>query len=264
MGSPNGILSRSDKKYLQSLTSDAEDDLWDGDETQKRFRIRKKVQAALQDFPGLSGLPRQEYELIFKDLENSGTESLTSTGDKKTGETITVDWDTTQYQALVHMLVFIYKATLLEPTINFEHLVEQAVVRGEQSFSSESRSQKIEDANVNIDKTYRDELNIGEIKQKLENGEQITREELGHLLFRKKENAILEEENSDLDAIDIDDIGLRDIDLESNSHLTLPDDFPIPSSPDDSIVLRSKGGQQEDTSGEESGPHDEERDTESS
>lgn len=208
MTEPNGILSDSDKQYLASLANLNEDGEWDGDETQKRFRIRKKIQAALLDFPGISGLPRKEYELIFKDLEEVNPGPISRAKDERTGELITVDWEADQYEALKHMLIFIYNACRLEPNVDFETLLERAISFSENDRLREqamdleaktlTRTRFVDDVSVNIEISYRDQPDVQDIKAKLDRGEGLTRAEIGEL-YLKGEIDELELTRADLD-----------------------------------------------------------------
>lgn len=139
MSGPNGILSDSDLRYLASLDSENED-VWDGNENQKRYRMRRKIQAALRDFPGIAGLPSHEYELILKDLDDTSRGYRQETLDEKTGETITTDWEADKKMALRNMLMFVYKACELEPTIDFSALVEDAISLTEYKWLNNNRS----------------------------------------------------------------------------------------------------------------------------
>lgn len=186
MSGPKGILSDSDKRYLSSLNPEDEEK-WDGDENQKRLRLRKKIQAAIKDFPGIAGLPKREYELILQDLHGDRPGYVDEVTDEKTGDRVTVDWDVDQSIGLEHMLMFIYNACQMEPTLDFESLLEGAIHRGERRWihhgetDPDTGSKFVEDVNVNIDVTYGERPDVEAIKAKLDRGEKISRAEIGEL-----------------------------------------------------------------------------------
>lgn len=184
---PDGILSDSDKRYLASLDPESADDVWEGkNENQKRLRIRKKIQAAIEDFPGISGLPQKEYELIFKELSEGAAGGIQRVADKKTGDMVTIGWPDNQYLGLLHMLVFVYKACQLEPSISFENLLEQAIswAEDERDRPPTQDTRYVDEVEVLINITYRDQPNVESIKKKLEGKEGLTRAEIGELYIK--------------------------------------------------------------------------------
>lgn len=252
MSEPNGILSDSDKQYLASLGNVSENGGWDGNETQKRFRMRKKIQAALLDFPGISGLPRKEYELIFKDLNDINRGPISRAKDEKTGELITIDWEADQYEALKHMLIFVYNACQLEPDVDFKSLVKRAVRFSEndrlrnQSMDVESRTLSrtrfVDDVSVDIDITYRDQPDVQEIKAKLDRGEGLTREEIGELYLKGE--------------IDKLELTLADLDPQISLDENHPDGFPGLNDRSESVRL-DVGSTKEDEKKRRRGEDDE-------
>jgi hypothetical protein len=185
--SPQGILSDSDKEYLASLDPENES-AWDGDKTQKRFRIRQKIQAAIDDFVAISNLPRKEYELIFKELDKRRVESIVSVSTGESNESVTTEWEADQYTGLLHMLIFIYKACRLEPNVEFERLVEEAISLGEHERDEQTSlgpgGRYVNEVDVDIDISYQTQPDIEEIKAKLEQGGTLTRAEIGELYIK--------------------------------------------------------------------------------
>lgn len=188
---PNGILSTSDKEYLASKAPTGPNDLWTGNEPQKRLRMRKKIQAAILDFPLLSGLPRKEYELIFKDLkfdQNNQIEVQESLVEEMTdGESNTPAYrNISQYRALQHMLAFIYNACQVEPAVNFESLLEGAIMMEDYKWldgeAPETRS--VHNVDVAIDVIYRDRPDVEKIKEKLAGDGKVTLSEIGELYLQ--------------------------------------------------------------------------------
>ena len=198
MSGPNGILSSSDKEYLASMDP-RQDVVWSGDEAQKRFRMREKIKAALLDFPGISGLPREEYELIFKDLRDVNPGPIRSAQDQKTGEMITVDWEADQYEALKHMLVFVYEACRLEPAVDFETLLETAIRWAEETrLENEnlktdralSSPKSVDNVTAAINISYHEQPSVEDIKAKLERNEGLGLDEIGLLALMGELNDI--------------------------------------------------------------------------
>jgi len=176
MANPTGILTDSDREYIYGEKEVA-------NESQKRYRMRNKVQAALEDYFDLMLLSDDEYELIFQDLawktdarpehilfavEHSNREDLPGYGD--------------QYWHLAAMVAFAYKASLYEPTVDFDMLVSDAIslVEVQKAENSDDHQQPV-DVSVSTNVEHRTVPDADTILQKLEHGGRLNREEIGEL-----------------------------------------------------------------------------------
>lgn len=194
---PGGILTESDRVYLLHDHPEFPFLEWDGNDTQKRWRIRQKVQNALHDFQLVSSLPEKELELILDDVYAGSEDS-----DDLEGYTIddftpdsqsyraSMGWGD-QYDHLLAMMTFVYRACDIVPLLTFEHLVEETVrrnvphFRGGAPFRQGQRATNVEvEVDIDVDIEWENVLDADEIEEKLERGEPITREEVGELFLQ--------------------------------------------------------------------------------
>jgi hypothetical protein len=177
MANPTGILTDSDREYIHGEKEVA-------NESQKRYRMRNKVQAALKDYLDLMLLSDEEYELIFQDLAwkadarpedilfairvCADREDLPGYGD--------------QYWHLVAMVAFAYKASLHEPTVDFDQLVNDAITVAEvqKAENSDDRRQSLE-VSVSTNVECQTMPDAETILRKLKHGGRLNREEIGEL-----------------------------------------------------------------------------------
>ena len=208
-----GILSDSDRRFLLRDNSAFPDLNWEGNETQKRWRIREKVKTALSDFQLLNLLDQKDKSLIFNDVFedddlpehlkslNSPTDQFLNSPDRQVsyynpsalGE---------QYSYLQEAIIFLYTACELNPGPGFERLLEDSIQRYISNYSGTSNSMEIKNVSVNvaIEKTieWSDLPNIDELERKLERGESLTREEIGELFIQGRIKS------EDLSSVDIE------------------------------------------------------------
>ncbi|WP_139326601.1 hypothetical protein [Natrinema saccharevitans] len=179
---PNGILTDSDRQYLLSQISGYDVD-WSGDENQKRWRIREKIKAGFDDFRWITSLDDKEFELIFDDLGFAADVDEIPTGSVR--EILAELGHGHQQNDLQATLEVIYKACLMAPRVDFDRLVEQAVLNAESRWTDHAPGGKYPvsvDASVEVE--YQDIPDVETIEEKLEYGERITREEIGELFLK--------------------------------------------------------------------------------
>jgi len=236
---PKGILTDSDRTYLLSTDSEFPGVTWEGDETQKRWRIRRRVQNALYDFQLLSELDASELDLIFNDVLDDEMDS--SLWQNYTVDDLTAEsklemrrfgWGD-QFEYLLSMMVFAHRACDVSPLLTFEHLVEEAVrrraprYRGNAPFGQGQRATSINvDVDIDVDIEWEDILIAEEIEEKLESGDTISREEVGQLFL---EGRI---EPGDLGADDVDPHLFRKTGGRDSSKRELPGLEPSKPSPE--------------------------------
>jgi len=194
---PGGILTDSDRIYLLHDHPEFPYLEWDGDDSQKRWRIRQKVQSALHDFQLVSGLPQSELELILDDvyagsededaLEGYTIDDVTPESQRYLGR---MGWGD-QYDHLMAMMSFAHRACDVVPLLTFEHLVEETIrrhtpkFRGNAPFGQGQRATNIEvEVDIDIDVEWENVLDADEIEERLERGEAISREEVGELFIQ--------------------------------------------------------------------------------
>lgn len=194
---PGGVLSKSDRIYLLHDHPEFPYLEWDGNDNQKRWRIRQKVKSALHDFQLVNGLSKKELELILDDV-------YVGDEDPETLEGYTID-DVTpeskqylsgygwgdQYDHLLSMMSFLYSACDVVPLLTFEHLVEETVrrnvphYRGDAPFGQGQRATNVEvDVDIDVSIDWESVFDPDEIEAKLERGEPISREEVGELFLQ--------------------------------------------------------------------------------
>jgi len=209
---PKGILTDSDRTYLLKDNPEYPGVAWEGDEVQKRWRIRRRVQNALYDFQLLSELDADELDLIFNDV-------LSDDMDPSTWQDYTVDDLTSesqeemrrsgwgdQFEYLVSLIVFAHRACDVSPLLTFEHLVEVAVrrraprYRGNAPYGQGQRASNIDvDVDIDVDIEWENVLDADEIEEKLERGEPLSRAEIGELFLQDRL------EPGDIDPGDVDE-----------------------------------------------------------
>jgi hypothetical protein len=171
---PGGVLSKSDYVFLLHGHPEFPDLEWEGDESQKQWRIREKVKTALKDFEMVNRLEEDQLELIFDDVVPKGEKApLYAWGDR--------------YDDLLNVMSFVYNACSVIPELEFEDVVEETVrrhtpmIKGD--FTGPGKRARNVDVNVSIDVDieWEDVYDADAIEGKLERGEQITREEIGEL-----------------------------------------------------------------------------------
>lgn len=194
---PGGILTESDRVYLLHDHPEFPYLEWEGNDNQKRWRIRQKVQNALHDFQLVSSLSKKELELILDDVYvgSEDPEDLEGyTIDDFTPDSqpfrASMGWGD-QYGHLLSMMTFAYRACDVVPLLTFEHLVEETVrrnvphYRGNAPFGQGQRATNVDvDVEIDVNIEWEDVLDADEIEEKLERGEPITREEVGELFIQ--------------------------------------------------------------------------------
>lgn len=195
---PSGILSDSDRRFLLRDDPAFPDLEWEGDETQKRWRIREKVKTALHDFQLLNQLDQKDQKLIVDDvLDNPVSEWLENfnkprapylIGPKQQMSHYSPSALGEQYQHLQEVVIFLYTVCALIPGPSFEDLIEDSIQRHIMDNSSAPDSGEIINANVNVtvDKevVWDDLPDIEDLEAKLERGEGLTLEEIGELFIQ--------------------------------------------------------------------------------
>jgi len=200
---PGGILTKSDRIYFLHDSPQFPDLEWEGDDTQKRWRIRQKIKNALWDFELLQYLPQSELDLILDDVfvideDDSGIATIRPYG--RTGPYLGP-----QFHHLVSTMLFLYRACDSLRFLDFEELVEETVRRGVPSYRDESpsgqgqRAKNVDiDVSIDVDIEWENVFDADGIEQKLERGEPLTRAEVGELFLHGRV------ERGDLSADDVD------------------------------------------------------------
>jgi len=209
---PGGILTDSDRVFLLHDHPDFPELEWDGDANQKRWRIRQKVKNALDDMRLVSSLDDKELELILDNVyvgedaeilarEDYSIDDLT----EESREQLPIDGWGEQYQHLLAMMQFAYRACNVVPLLTFEHLMEETVYkqtprfRGAAPFRGGKKARNVNvDVSIDVNVEWEPVLDVEEIETKLERGEKLTREEVGELFLQGRI------EPGDLGADDVD------------------------------------------------------------
>lgn len=203
---PGGILTDSDRRYLAS-------DEWEGDENQKRWRIRRKVQNAFWDFQLLNKLSSDEMELIFDDVYRGNREieerieanTIDDLDDQLPEEFPSWEYGE-QYPHLLSAMEFIHRVCEVTPFLTFQKLIEQAIRHRTWRYADDpayQRGKRVAGVSIDVNIDWEDVYDADEIERKLQRGEQLTRWEVGELYIQGRI------EKGDLSANDIEEDIMR-------------------------------------------------------
>lgn len=184
---PGGILTDSDRRYLVG-----ED--WGDYESQKQWRVRRKVQNAFWDFQLLNGLPRDQLEMIFDDVyrgrdeleKRAKAETIDDLDEELPGYIPSWEWGE-QFQHLISVMVFVHRVCEITPFLTFEKVIKQALHHRTGPYTDDPAYQKgkrIADVSIDVNIEWEDVYDADEIERKLQRGEQLTRWEVGELYIQ--------------------------------------------------------------------------------
>lgn len=163
--------------YREYLTGNKEK-MEDPHENQLRLRIRKRIQNGIQDFRQIRRLSDKDKELIFS---NATTDSSLTEG-------------------ILHLVVFIYEGIVEYTNLNFETILEAAIMTAELR-RSQDRDYNISEVEVSIDKSYRRLDSVNELRERLDQGDELTNSEIGRLV---RQGRLTSEDLPRLDISDYD------------------------------------------------------------
>jgi len=156
MGTPNGLLSASDRQYIETVHPNLHpDEEWEGNETQKRYRLRKKIQQGFRDFNFIrGGLSDDDRRLIFE------------------------KGDDEMMRGIEQLLIFLFQG-LDEQGRALEPLLADVLVKA-QAAPPGKRVDK-----VDVEVTYRDrDPDVEELRERWETEGRLSREEIGTLVLQ--------------------------------------------------------------------------------
>ena len=229
-----GILTDSDREYITGKVIGEE---YEGQEPQKRLRIRKRVKSALHDFIYLSSpmmFPDEELNLVLDDIYKEDEPPRRGGGGRlrhgQYGE---------QVDHLLAAMRFLHRATEMTDGLEFEDLIEAAVwentprVRGRYPGGGGEEAREVNvTANIDVDIEWRKVYDADDIEAKLERGEQLTRDEIGELFVQGRI------ESGDLGAQDVDGSVFMTSGFQPEKPAELPGLDP-PSAPSRSAMERA-------------------------
>lgn len=127
-----GILTPTDEELLKKEKIDTSDRA----EEQQQVRLRRRIRRAITDFPILlENSEKEDYQTIFTPTQTKETQ-----GDINFGTTAA--------------LGFLYRGIEQNPNLDFEHMIEQAIIQSEVARGNTAEV----NANIEIDRTQLKEV----------------------------------------------------------------------------------------------------------
>jgi hypothetical protein len=170
---PRGILTNSDRSFLQgekNLKSEQS-------RRDARYRIRKRVRNAILDYSILSKkLSEKDLSMVFE-IEDIDFSQFESPSEGLQDESVVSKLVKNQrfQQGLKDNIAFLYSG-LSESDLDFIEMIEQGVKE-----ACEKDGYAVEEVTVTID-IDRERVDIEDLMEKFENGDDLTRSELDILL----------------------------------------------------------------------------------
>lgn len=187
---PGGILSDSDRRFLIDENPRFADLGWEGDTSQKWWRIRNKIKSGLWDFQLLSDLDDSQLELILEDVRIDDSVNPGEFDESAQHWLQRLGWGE-QYYHLLAMMVFLHRACEIAPVLTFDHLVEETerlqtpTFRRNPATGTRERAKSI-DVTIDRDVTWEPVPKVVDIEAKREQGEPLTLEEIGKLAIEER------------------------------------------------------------------------------
>jgi hypothetical protein len=210
-----GVLTKGHREFMFAGLDDpafAGID-WEGDVNQKRWRIRQRVKAALHDFKLLSDpamFSDRDLEIALDDVyvrDPSNAEEYSNPDPDADGARRfrgVYGWGE-QLEHLIATMSFLHRAADVVPMLSFEDLVEAGIRENiprhrenPNGVGTLFASRISVDASIDVDVQWSESLDVDDIEEKLERGEQLSREEIGELFVHGRI------ERGDLGADDVD------------------------------------------------------------
>lgn len=151
MARNTGILSDSDREFLLGKIE------YDGDNAnkernQKRYRLRKKLLNAIEDFTYLERLDERDREMVFQEADVNGLRSV---------------------------LEFFYAGIREEESLTVQDFLKEAIAEVEDSHAPPGTV--VDQVDIRISYTERDP-DIDLLRERFEEGEPLTNSEIGALV----------------------------------------------------------------------------------
>lgn len=129
-----------------------------------RNRLRERIKTGLYDFELLKHLSEKDRDLIFADFD--------------------LQRDNKLYRGVTSTLRFVYTGITRDTEADFENLLEEAINQAERLHRDPNT--RVMDVDVEIEVETKQFVNTGNARERLDNGEQIDKDELYSLAVSGK------------------------------------------------------------------------------